>query len=209
MFIAPTEATMGDVQRIFYYHLPSAWMAFLLFFVNFLASIWYLVRRSSAADALALACGRSRRLLLHHRAAHGTHLGASGLGHLVDLGCAAHQHARALAHLRQLSGAAPLRHRRTSPVLAAALGIFGFVDVPIVYMAIRWFRTQHPQPVIGGGEGSGLDPRMWVAVLWNLAAFAMLALMFVWVRYKQALAEQALEEAHAQASLDYETEDAQ
>ena len=72
-----------------------------------------------------------------------------------------------------------LRHYATGgqvPVLAAALGIFGFVDVPIVYMAIRWFRTQHPQPVIGGGEGSGLHPAMWVAVLWNLAAFAMLAL---------------------------------
>ncbi len=38
MYIAPREATMGDVQRIFYYHLPSAWIAFLLFFVNFLAS---------------------------------------------------------------------------------------------------------------------------------------------------------------------------
>ena len=52
---APTEQTMGDVQRIFYYHLPSAWIAFLLFFVNFLASIWYLLRRTTGADALALA----------------------------------------------------------------------------------------------------------------------------------------------------------
>ena len=55
-----------------------------------------------------------------------------------------------------------LRHYATGgqvPVLAAALGIFGFVDVPIVYMAIRWFRTQHPQPVIGGGQGSGLASR--------------------------------------------------
>jgi hypothetical protein len=47
---------------------------------------------------------------------------------------------------------------------------------------------------------------MWVAVLWNLAAFAMLALLFVWIRYRQALAEHALEEAHAQAALEYETE---
>ena len=46
-------------------------------------------------------------------------------------------------------------------MLAAALAIFGFVDVPIVYMTIRWFRTQHPSPVIGGGEDSGLDPGMW------------------------------------------------
>jgi heme exporter protein C len=74
-------------------------------------------------------------------------------------------------------------------------------------MAIRWFRTQHPQPVIGGGEGSGLAPAMWVALLWNLLAFTLLAVLFVSVRYKQALAEYALEEAHAHASL--ETEDAQ
>ena len=52
---APTEQTMGDVQRIFYYHVPSAWTAFCLFFVNLVASIIYLVRRNPKADALALA----------------------------------------------------------------------------------------------------------------------------------------------------------
>ena len=39
---APTEQTMGNVQRIFYYHVPSAWTAFILFFVNFGASVYYL-----------------------------------------------------------------------------------------------------------------------------------------------------------------------
>lgn len=52
---APTEQTMGDVQRIFYYHVPSAWTAFCLFFVNLVASIAYLARRNPKADALALA----------------------------------------------------------------------------------------------------------------------------------------------------------
>ena len=46
LIAAPTEQTMGNVQRIFYYHVPSAWTAFLLFFVNFLASVQYLVRRA-------------------------------------------------------------------------------------------------------------------------------------------------------------------
>src|SRR5437879_1912651 len=46
MYAAPTEQTMGDIQRIFYYHVPSAWTAFLLFFINFGASAVYLVRRS-------------------------------------------------------------------------------------------------------------------------------------------------------------------
>src|SRR3954467_9538801 len=53
---APTEQTMGDVQRIFYYHVPSAWTSMILFFVNFCASVWFLIRRSISADAVAVAC---------------------------------------------------------------------------------------------------------------------------------------------------------
>ena len=54
LWVAPTERTMGDVQRIFYYHVPSAWTAFLLFFINFVASVVYLIRKSAKADAVAL-----------------------------------------------------------------------------------------------------------------------------------------------------------
>ena len=54
LVVAPTEQTMGDVQRIFYYHVPSAWTCFILFFVNFVASIWYLFTRTSKADAIAV-----------------------------------------------------------------------------------------------------------------------------------------------------------
>ena len=54
LVVAPTERTMGDVQRIFYYHVPSAWTAFILFFFNFAASIVYLIKRNPAADIVAL-----------------------------------------------------------------------------------------------------------------------------------------------------------
>src|SRR5213594_1442263 len=53
LVIAPTEQTMGNVQRIFYYHVPSAWNAFLLFFINFVCSVQYLVRRDRVADTMA------------------------------------------------------------------------------------------------------------------------------------------------------------
>src|SRR3954464_12950040 len=55
MYAAPTEQTMGDIQRIFYYHVPSAGTAFLLFFVNFIASVMYLIWKNPRTDAWALA----------------------------------------------------------------------------------------------------------------------------------------------------------
>jgi len=53
LIAAPTERTMGDVQRIFYYHVPSAWTAFLLFFLNFIASVQYLVRSTQSSERIA------------------------------------------------------------------------------------------------------------------------------------------------------------
>jgi len=53
LIAAPTERTMGDVQRIFYYHVPSAWTAFLLFFLNFIASVQYLVRATPSSERVA------------------------------------------------------------------------------------------------------------------------------------------------------------
>ena len=65
---APTEQTMGNVQRIFYYHVPSAWTAFLLFFINFVCSIQYLVRRDPVADKMAnWTVIVHRRCYLHRR----------------------------------------------------------------------------------------------------------------------------------------------
>jgi heme exporter protein C len=61
MYVAPVEATMGNIYRIFYYHVPAAWVTFLFFLINLVASIVYLaVRhrdplRAMGADALALA----------------------------------------------------------------------------------------------------------------------------------------------------------
>ena len=112
MYVAPTEATMGDIQRIFYYHFPSAMMAFLFFFVSFVASIVYLAsrrnhpQRALSADAAALAVGGDGNRLLHPGPDPGPALGQARLGHLVDLGCASDLHPGALAHLCQLPAAA-------------------------------------------------------------------------------------------------------
>jgi heme exporter protein C len=199
---APTEATMGEVQRIFYYHLPHAWLAFLLFFTNFLASVWYLIGRSPKADALALASAEVGVVFCSVVLVTGPLWARPvwGIWWTWD--------ARLTSTLvLWLIYVSYLVLRRFSSggqtqILAAALAVFGFLDVPIVYLSIRYFRTQHPQPVIAGGEGSGLDARMWAAVLWNLAAFLSFALLLLWLRYRLATAEAALEEAHADLALE-------
>ena len=85
--------------------------------------------------------------------------------------------------------------------MAAAFAVFGFADVPLVYFSIRWFRTQHPSPVLGGGPDSGLAPPILEALLINVAAFTALGILYLVLRYKLETREQALEDAHAQAAL--------
>src|SRR6202011_6178092 len=53
LVVAPTDAQQGDVYRIIYYHVPSAWTAFLLFFINFIASIQYLASRKASTKSAA------------------------------------------------------------------------------------------------------------------------------------------------------------
>jgi heme exporter protein C len=201
LVVAPTEQTMGDVQRIFYYHVPSAWVAGFCFFINFVASVWYLWKRSPASDAIAAASAEVGVVFCAVLLIQGTLWARPvwGIWWTWD--------ARLTTTLvLWLIYVSYLVLRRFSAsgqtqVLAAALAIFAFADVPIVYMSIRWFRTQHPSPVMGGGENSGLDPAMLHVFLINLAAFTVLGILFVWLRYKLQMQEQALESAHAQAAL--------
>jgi heme exporter protein C len=67
--------------------------------------------------------------------------------------------------------------------LAAVLSVFAAIDVPIVYMSIQWWRTQHPAPVFFGGPDSGIDPSMMPAFGWNVLAWAMWGVFLVCFRY--------------------------
>jgi heme exporter protein C len=66
------------------------------------------------------------------------------------------------------------------------VGVIGFADVVVDYMAIRWWRTQHPQPVIMGGANSGLDPRMLATLLVSLGAFTLLFILLTRIRLRLA-----------------------
>lgn len=194
---APTEATMGEVQRIFYYHVPSAWTAFLLFMINCGASIWYLAKRGLKADALALATAEVGLVFCTVVLITGPIWAKPvwGIWWTWD--------ARLTTTLiLWLIYVAYLMLRKFStggqtPLVAAVLAVFGFLDVPLVYWSIRIFRTQHPQPVIAGGEGSGIAPAMLRALMVNWLAFLVFGSVIVWLRYNLERKRQLLNEAFA------------
>src|SRR5947207_11610102 len=196
---APTEQTMGDVQRIFYYHVPSAATAFLLFAVNFVASIVYLARRSARADALAVTTAEVGVVFCTVVLVTGPLWARPvwGIWWTWDVRLTSTL-VLWLIYLSYLM----LRRFSTSgqtPVLAAALAVFGALDVPLVYYSIRIFRTQHPQPVVGGG--GSIDPRMLHVLLINWFAFLCLAALLCWSRYRLEYMRRELEETQALEAL--------
>ncbi|HZP18269.1 MAG TPA: cytochrome c biogenesis protein [Terriglobales bacterium] len=199
LMVAPTEKTMGDVQRIFYYHVPSAWTAFLLFLINFAASLIYLVRRGSKADIVALVSAEVGVVFCTVVLVTGPIWARPvwGIWWTWDLRLT-------LTLVLWLIYVSYLVLRRFStssqtPLLAAVLAVFGALDVPLVYFSIWYFRTQHPSPVIGGG--GSLDPRMAHVLLINWAAFLCLAALICWVRYLLEIAKREVEEAQSLESL--------
>ena len=196
---APTERTMGDVQRIFYYHVPSAWTAFCLFFLNLIASIVYLVRRNRKADALAVAAAEVGVIFCTVVLVTGPIWARPvwGIWWTWDLRLT-------LTLVLWLIYVSYLILRRFSasgqtPVIAAVLAVLGAVDVPLVYFSIWFFRTQHPQPVIGGG--GSIDPRMLHVFFVNLLAFSCFGALVCWSRYRLEVLQQQVDEAQAFESL--------
>src|ERR1700737_2056996 len=199
LVVAPTERTMGDVQRIFYYHVPSAWTAFLLFFVNLVASVVYLVWRNPKADALALVTAEVGVVFCTVVLVTGPIRARPvwGIWWTWDLRLT-------LTLVLWLIYVSYLVLRRFSssgqtPLLAAVLAVFGALDVPLVYFSIWFFRTQHPQPVIGGG--GSIDPRMLRVLLINWLAFSCFAVLVCWWRYRLEVLDREVEEAQAMQAL--------
>ena len=169
-----TEVTMGIIQRIFYFHVPAASASFLAVFVGGVSSILYLKTKDVRYDDLALAANESVVVFQAINIVMGSiwakrvwgmwwtwdaRLTSSLLLLLIYF---------AYIVVRQ---GTPLEQRAT---IGAAICIFGMADVPLIYMANRWFRTQHPAPVIGGGENSGLDPDMLATLLAGHVAMLLL-----------------------------------
>lgn len=168
----PMEATMGVVQRIFYLHVGSAFVAFMAFVIGGIASIRYLASRENRFDDLSVSANEVGLLFAVVNLTTGS-LWAKPIwgvywawdARLTTMLLLALIYAAYLI-LRQSVVEATQR-----AVVCAVVSIFGMVDIPIVYMANQWWRTQHPAPVLSG-EGS-IDPTMRFVLYFTFAAMAM------------------------------------
>ncbi|MBN2139749.1 MAG: cytochrome c biogenesis protein CcsA [Desulfovibrionaceae bacterium] len=191
-FYAPVERTMGLVQKIFYLHLPMSWWALVSFGVVFAASLGYLIKRRPVFDDLA-------------GAAAGLGVLFSGLSLISGMLWARAawnvwwtwdpRLSTALIMWFVYAGYLALRSspmgRERRAMVCAVLGVVAFADVPLVFLSARLWRSVHP--AVLASRGGGLEPEMWHTVLVNLAAFGLLWLAMLLVRFSQVRAEAGIE----------------
>jgi len=168
----PTEESMGVVQKIFYIHVPLAWVAFLAFFVVFVASLLYLWKRDRRWDFLAAASAEIGLIFTTLVLVTGPIWAKSAWGvwwtwdmRLTTTLVLWFIYAAYFAVRGFVSD------EERAARFGAVVGVIGFLDVPIVAVAIVLSRTQHPNPVIFEG---GLTGAMLLTLLVSLAAFTAL-----------------------------------
>ncbi len=181
-----TEATMGIVQRIFYFHVPAAMAAFTASFVGGIASILYLVKRDNKYDDLSLAANESVVLFSLVNIVLGSMWAKPiwGIWWTWDARLTSSFLLLFLyASYLVIRKAAPVEQRA---VVCAVICILGMADVPLIYLSNRLFRTQHPAPVLGGDANSGMAPD--IEKLFFFSIFTMLVFWGLVVRMRRRVA---------------------
>jgi heme exporter protein C len=199
LFFAPTEETMGHVYRIFFFHMPSAIACFVLFFINFVASIAYLRQQRREWDVWATAAAEVGILAA---------LIAIGTGSIwarpiwntwwtwdPRLTTTTIMTLSYVAYL-MLRGALDDPARRAR--YAAVLGIMSFINVPLVYFSSRWFRTIHPVLFAGSnpeaqGDMALTDPMHMTLRICMLVVMAT----FIFLLFRRVQLEQFADEIEA------------
>ncbi len=170
---APREATMGEIQRIFYFHVASAWIGFFAFFVTFLTGVIYLITSQRRWDVLSLSSAEVGLAFITMTVITGSLWARPVWGTYWTweprLTISAVQWLLYVAYV--MLRTSTLSQERVAR-FAAVYGIVAFVTVPLSWFAIRWWRTIHPE-ILSGGE-MAITPRMLHTLLVSLAAFTAL-----------------------------------
>jgi heme exporter protein C len=168
--VAPREAVMGNIQRVFYFHVPSAWVGYLALFVSFVASLLFLFRRERRWDRIAYSSVEIGLVYITQGIITGSIWAKATWGvwwtwepRLTTSAVLWAIYASYLTLRRAMED--PSRRAR----VAAVYSVLGFVAVPINFMAIRWWRTVHP--LVFDSEGSHLTPTMLAVLIFCVVTF--------------------------------------
>src|SRR5450432_1463911 len=177
----PREASQGAIFKIIFFHVPMAMTAMLCSFVALIGSVMFLLTKNFKYDALAVSVTEVGPANLVTGSIWGRVIW--GIWWAWDARLTS-----ALVCWLLYAGYLALRNAIEEPTqratFAAVFSIFAFIDVPIVIFSIKWWRTQHPQPVFWGG-GGGMPPD-WTAVwAWQVLAMMLVGVVFTAVRLRQ------------------------
>ena len=171
--VAPTDSVLGHIQRVFYFHVPIAVMSFLAFFVVFVSSVMYLIKRTPKWDAVAHASAEVGVVFVTLALITGI-IWARPIWNTWWTW----EPRLTTTLILWLIYVAYLMVRSYAPtpskgaLYAAVIGIVGFVDVPIVYYSVVWWRSIHPSPVVGPfAQANALDGTMALILLYSFITF--------------------------------------
>ena len=182
--VLPDEAAQGMIFRILFFHAPMAMTAMLGSAVGLIASVGFLLTKNFKYDAIAVAVTEVGLAFLAANLVTGSIWGRIiwGIWWTWDARLTS-----ALVCWLLYAGYLMLRHAIEEPTqratVAAVFNIFAFVDVPIVIFSIKWFRTQHPQPVMWGG--GSIDPDYSNTLMLNWLALILLGAVLTMIRLRQ------------------------
>ena len=185
---APRESTMGDLQRIFYFHVPAAIAGLTAFAVNFVASLMYIARKNRRWDNLAISAAEIGVMFMSMVLVTGP-IWAKPAWFVwwtwsprLTLSLVL-----ILLYIAYLLIRNYIEDPERKAMVSAVFGIVAFVDVPLVWFSIRWWRDIHPSPML---ETGGLSPSMRPAFLVCSLAFQVLLIYLLRRRfYLQAMRE--------------------
>ncbi|HTU34309.1 MAG TPA: cytochrome c biogenesis protein [Candidatus Acidoferrum sp.] len=200
LFIAPDEQTMHEIQRIFYFHVPSWSASFTAFFVSWIASIAYLSTKRERFDWLAVSAAEVGVIACTIGLVTGP-LWAKpvwGIWWTWDMRLTT-TFILWLLYISYLLLRGLIEEPARRATLAGVFGVFAFLDVPLVYMSNRLWRTQHPAPVMFGGQGSGLDPTMSKVLGFCIVSVLCLMVIVLVDRYRLEALRHELDELRQEA----------
>jgi heme exporter protein C len=188
IFFTPTEAVQGLAQKIYYVHVPSAWVAFLAFFLVALTSGLYLALREDRLDRIAESSAEVGVVFTTVVLITGPLWGKPIWGTYWTWD------ARLtltlflwFVYVAYMVLRSAVEDREMRARYSAVLGILGALLIPFIHLSVYLFRTLHPMPILGKPERPSLPTEMLITFIISFAAFTLLYVALLRARYRYAV----------------------